>query len=131
MSFSPEDFGKIAEEINKALQQPNYKLSISSSEMEAWVRTAISRAYYSAFLFINEKLPIPFRGTTAHKDLVNYLKSKSGLFAKIGSKLDTLRVNRIKADYRMPPDYSATLNTLNWSISILHDIMKKAKVCFP
>ena len=130
MTFHPDDFGKIAEKIHDALQQTTL-IPVNDSESEAWIRTAISRAYYSAFLLVNEKSGKTFWGKNAHENLVKYLIAMGGLHAIIGSKLDVLRKNRIKADYWMPPNYFAKLNTLKWSISILQDIRSKLGRCFP
>ena len=84
MSFRPKDFGKVAEEIYNALQQSG-TIPISNTVIEAWIRTAISRAYYSAFLLINERSGKKFHGKRAHEDLVNYLKGKRGIYSIIGT----------------------------------------------
>ena len=129
MSFRPKDFGKVAEEIYNALQQSG-TIPISNTVIEAWIRTAISRAYYSAFLLINERSGKKFHGKRAHEDLVNYLKGKRGIYSIIGTKLDALRRNRIKADYWLPPKYTAILKNLHWTMLTLYDIFAKVKNAF-
>lgn len=69
-------------------------------------RTSISRSYYAAFhvgseVLRNMKIPLP-NSSKAHDDLSNLLSNCNDMtLSKAGSQLDSLKSDRIKADYKL------------------------------
>ena len=121
--FRPEDFLKISEEIDGALE--TRRLELEDDVLNAWIRTGISRAYYAAFLFINYGLNFLYSGKDAHQQLVTDLKSMGGIYREIGVRLESLRSKRRSADYEI--SYLVTPKDLKWVVSTAREAIKKGK----
>jgi len=95
--ITPGDLLTIAEEIN------------SQSTDEKYDRTAVSRAYYSAYhycLQLETKLPAPSRGSGAHERLSQQLIDARELdLRKAGIFLRQLHGDRVDADYKIFEDF--------------------------
>jgi uncharacterized protein (UPF0332 family) len=88
MKFNPADFIKISKELK-------------TGSTEAHYRTLINRAYYGAFGYVKERLPLYTDGVSAHRELIRFLNnSPNENDNKIGEKLRFLFESRIKADYK-------------------------------
>lgn len=69
----------------------------SSPNYQGYARTAISRAYYSAYLLANEKQR---KRTASHAALFNYYESLNDrALNRVGNRLKTLFAKRKLADY--------------------------------
>jgi len=122
--FSPKDFFEVSKNIHDALKTPEKLLKIHSEYITAWIRTGISRAYYAAFLLTNDISGYRFGGKNAHDQLCRVLKTMRGVYAKIGSKLNSLRKRRLQADYNLA--YKPSLGELQWAVKTAEDIIAKA-----
>jgi len=121
--FRPEDFLKVGRDIYDNFDRG--QLELRSGLESAWVRTAISRAYYGAFLFVNHELNFHFTGKDAHDRLVSELMRMSRPYKEIGSKLDALRRRRIEADYLL--SYIPSIPHLRWAVKTAEHIIENAK----
>jgi len=81
--FSPNEFICLAEEL-------------AEDEREAWLRAAISRAYYGVFLIAREAMNVTTRDGRAHRETSERLKKHK---MRMGLKLSQLHGLRKKADY--------------------------------
>jgi uncharacterized protein (UPF0332 family) len=83
----------------------NLASELAAGNTPAKVRTAISRAYYAAFLIgrelLKNKLGIPITETgKGHQDIKIYLNNSGDReFEEVSSKLSTLQRDRLQADY--------------------------------
>ena len=92
--FNPEDFYKIAENIYNKLNTSTIPYK------EAWIRTAISRLYYSIFLYLRNMIGYKkYHKRDIHQIVPEILINKGGVFTKIGYKLSKIREIRNTADY--------------------------------
>lgn len=106
----------------------------SAASNEAKLRSAVSRAYYSAFCKVrnycrdvkrDNRLPNDAR---VHKYIINKFKqSENRRYRQIGINLDRLRADRNKADYHdvvqgLPSMVSTDLRRAQKVISILNTI---------
>ncbi len=68
---------------------------------EAYLRSAVSRAYYGVFCIArNKKELLSKRDRNVHRDIINkYKNSENRIERKIGKNLDELRSKRNLADY--------------------------------
>lgn len=111
--FNPLDFLEFAEEL---------KFSV---EDEAKIRTAISRAYYSAFLKTREWLRAkewPVYGDARdHREVPNGLRSFLGRSAS--DKLGRLRRCRGDADYNLTK--SLIEKDVNYAITLAQTVIKR------
>ena len=87
--FDPQAFMLLAEDLAKCpTEHPIY---------DAHLRSAISRAYYSAYLAANAKQRLP---TSSHHKLFSYYKQQGdGTLVSIGTRLECLYRDRVNADY--------------------------------
>lgn len=89
--FDPTKFLEIAK---KLVDDPNYK-------DECGYRTSIGRSYYAAFLVVKKKLEerdVSFKDVDRlHKDVIDEVMYRRNKF--LGSQLETLREERVCADY--------------------------------
>ena len=115
-NFSPNDFLSISNEIVNSIDD-NHDITIITSAEYAWVRSAISRAYYSAFLALRISLLDSNRWPTLqshniddHKNLGNILFRLPPAFTPTANAFKNLRKRRNHADYDLPPTYNAILN---------------------
>lgn len=95
-SFDWSDYMKLAREL--------WRQSARSPIKDAKLRTAISRAYYAAYISARnhlqdkDKVSIPYQD--AHQYVINYfLNSSDGTYREIGWRLKRLRRLRNKGDY--------------------------------
>jgi len=93
--YDPREFYRLA---NKLVDDINY-------DQDSRNRTAIGRAYYSAFLFARKRLQDLGKGFSSdyrvHEEVITSLGEKNHL---AGSHLNTLRDHRNDADYSMSAD---------------------------
>ncbi|GHT06023.1 hypothetical protein FACS189423_10780 [Bacteroidia bacterium] len=88
MRFNPKDFIKISKELK-------------TGSTEAHYRSIINRAYYGAFGYIRERLPIYTDGISVHREVQRFLKrSPNENDHEIGRKLEFLFDRRKEADYK-------------------------------
>jgi uncharacterized protein (UPF0332 family) len=88
MRFNPKDFIKISKELK-------------TGSTEAHYRSIINRAYYGAFGYIRDRLPIYTDGISVHKEVQQFLKrSPNENDNKAGRKLEFLFDRRKEADYK-------------------------------
>lgn len=97
---------------------------------EASYRTAVSRAYYSAFCISRayvEQVAGPLgRSSDVHKKVSNYFMDQQGdNYRQIGINLNRLRDNRNKADYDLPLAGCKSLSRA--SVKIATDIIAKVE----
>jgi hypothetical protein len=59
MTFNPKDFVKISKELKTGCTEAHY-------------RTVINRAYYGAFGYIREQLPIYADGISVHREVFRF-----------------------------------------------------------
>ncbi len=106
-NFQPLDFLGIAHDIENAIQTGS-NLTLGNIE-RAWMRAAISRAYYSVFLAIRDEIlnsrhrnTIAYDGTD-HAMIFNILNGVLPThLANIVNDFGTLRTLRGNSDYHMP-----------------------------
>ncbi len=98
MSFSWKEYFDLADELAQ-IQNP-----LTSSD-EARLRSAISRAYYGAFisarnfLHFRENNPVPHRMNAHWYVMHEFLSSNQAVRVRIGTNLSRLRPDRNMADY--------------------------------
>ena len=118
--FNPEDFYKIAENIYNKLNTSTIPYK------EAWIRTAISRLYYSIFLYLRNMIGYKkYHKRDIHQIVSEILIDKGGLFTKIGYKLSEIREIRNTADY--DTDKTVSLELLEHVITTVNDMFEKAR----
>lgn len=112
-------------------QQLAGKAQISTTQ-ESRLRSAISRAYYAAFILARnylrdeESISIPER--QSHKFVIEQFKNSSEeVRQKIGKNLARLRFSRNKADYddnfeRLPEETRSMLKLANKTISDIQSL---------
>ncbi|HEY1398518.1 hypothetical protein [Roseateles sp.] len=108
MTTTPEDLKSVAE-------------ALSIQEIEAWQRSAISRAYYASFhrcleweSGLPKKASVNRQKGGEHQQLLNRLRKPNAscsekekqLSIKLHSLLRSQRERRVKADYRIDEDVS-------------------------
>jgi uncharacterized protein (UPF0332 family) len=88
MRFDPKDFIKISKELKTGSTKAHY-------------RSIINRAYYGAFGYIRERLPIYTDGISVHREVLRFLKNSPNKNEnKVGQKMEFLLNQRIDADYK-------------------------------
>lgn len=118
-NFVPNDFLLTSKEIENSLNSSN--INKGSTEY-AWIRSAISRAYYSAFLILrvslidNKKWSSFIKsGKDEHERLRKTLLSLPQQFKPVANDFNNLRKRRNHADYDLPPKFNATPNHVKQS----------------
>ena len=119
-NFSPNDFFSISKEIEDS--RTNGTLIDTSSTEFGWLRSAISRAYYAAFLSLRVSLLDSNRWTVLHRpytdpheNLRNILFNLPPAFRPTANDFNNLRRRRNNADYDLPPRFQATLQLVEKS----------------
>ena len=119
--MDPKDFLELA----KSIYQDRSNL------VEARQRTAISRAYYSAFhilkpisVKIDPSIALVTSGEIHEKVITALKKSKEGKHRVLGDKLFTLRGNRNTADYHLGEIVDRKLT--QDSIDLVENLIQKA-----
>lgn len=94
---------------------------------QAKLRTAISRAYYSAFIKCRTKSNYSsYKKGDVHEKVVIFFKNHEDSIAyTIGNNLDSLRSSRNKADY--DGDFTATWQKVESEIDLAKDILENLK----
>ena len=94
---NPVDFNKVS---NRILNIPNMKND------SVFIRTAVGRSYYSAFLLAKELLEHKGRyvqdNKKVHKETIENVKLFNDF---LGDQLDNLREERVSADYYMNEEF--------------------------
>ena len=102
--FDPLDYLALAEELG-------------SNTGEEKLRTAVSRAYYAAFLIARGRLQIGSKTRDVHREVIDSLKKKAG-YTMVGNELDRLRKLRNTADYEFSPvDPDLRDWSHNWAVA--------------
>ena len=114
--FSPQDYFDISDNVENSV---NAQSSIQlNSKDAAWLRSAISRYYYSAFLTLRER----FLANTTLRIRITRHGSDHGTISKtmidnlpaplvhFGGWMEDLRDDRKSADYDLPPDFLVDKN---------------------
>ncbi|MCR4433928.1 MAG: HEPN domain-containing protein [Caldiserica bacterium] len=118
MSFNWESYIQLADELIAYQKQP--------SILEAYYRSAISRAYYGVFciarnFLIKKGISIPKENT--HKFVrEQYTNSSNWLEKKIGTDLSRLLLDRKNADYDDQP--SIDVQRAKFAVQISKEIFK-------
>lgn len=86
--FAPLSFFTLAQQLRSA-----------SSKDDAELRSAISRAYYAAFLVARDAKGMSSRGVSGHAAVIDTFMTGNGADIAIGNRLSTLKKLREKADY--------------------------------
>ncbi len=119
-NFLPRDFLDISNEIESSVHGQQ---DISRNQKDpAWLRAAISRAYYSAFLTLKQE----FLGNTQFQNLIHHKAEDHGVIKEklytlpanliyYANWFENLRVERNKADYDLPPRYLVNPSKVNVS----------------
>ncbi len=110
--FKPELFYELAQ---KLLEDSNY-------ETNSRIRTAVSRAYYAAFLTARSRLEVlnfNLHRQQVHKEVHEAIKSKD---PKLAQKLSTLRRYRNEADYDL--NLTLTIHAAKSYLEICRIILK-------
>ena len=112
-------------------QQLAGKAQISATQ-ESRLRSAISRAYYAAFIlarnYLRDEESISIPEKQSHKFVIEQFKNSSEKVRQaIGKNLARLRFSRNKADYndnfeRLPEETRAMLKLANKTISDIHSL---------
>lgn len=87
--FDPEEYFRFAREI------------AATSQSEAALRSAVSRAYYAVFLLARERMDVRVTAR-AHESVIRRLAEDGHVF--LASLLGTIRSFRELADYSLAPD---------------------------
>lgn len=117
MACLPADVMKVAE----ALQ------SIPNAGNEAVSRSAISRAYYAAFLHTRDKAGITEKSGAVHQLTIDFCYNIG--CDKAAQKLDNLRLERNRADYDLDRHFNQLL--AGQQIRRAHDIIKTVDQAAP
>ena len=119
--FDPAEFGKIAEEIVENVENN----AVFRKSREAFLRTAISRAYYSAFLLAREKkrleVGIVSKSPEVHKEVMDWVYQKFG--KKKYDQFLNLRRMRNEADYEL--EKSVDVNHAKLAVKLFRKIVGK------
>lgn len=132
-NFSPNDFFQISSDIQDAVSQQT-TISLNSKDA-AWLRIAISRAYYSAFLALKEEFlkdgnlqsKIKNNGGdhgVVKDELVDNLPYQLQYLANF---LEDLRDERNFADYDLPPEYEVNPSKVQTSFGMAQDILNNVQ----
>ena len=119
-NFSPNDFHALSMDIENSIQNQN-SVAINSRDA-AWLRSAISRAYYAAFLSLRVSLIDSHRwpqlegfSTDPHKNMGIILFNLPSAFKHTANSFKNLRKRRNHADYDIPPQFLTTLQHVETS----------------
>lgn len=87
-AFSPVSFYQLASDLHAA-----------SSGDDAQRRSAMSRAYYAAFLVARDAKQLSSRGADGHKVVIERYEAGSAQDMAVANHLQSLKRLRVKADY--------------------------------
>jgi len=109
-NFTPSDFHALSSEIENSIRN-QIPMQINSFDA-AWLRAAISRTYYSAYLAIREEFLGSVRLQTRishrsrdHITIKNELQRLPTHLVYLSQFFEDLRDYRNEADYDLPPNY--------------------------
>ena len=109
-NFTPADFHALSSEIETSIQN-QVPIKINSHDA-AWLRSAISRTYYSAYLAIREEFLNTPRlqsrinhNTGDHGSIKHELQRLPSNLIYLSQFFEHLRDYRNEADYDLPPNY--------------------------
>lgn len=114
-NFEPKHFLDLVKEIDDAVSK-NIEIKIKSNLESAWMRSAISRAYYAVFLLLREQ----FRASSKYNHLIQETEKDHGEIQRVlleklpmsmlkyANDFRSLRVSRNNADYDPPSKFQVT-----------------------
>lgn len=125
--FEPRDYLDLSSSIERSIKSDT---DIKTEKHAAWMRCAVSRAYYSAFLSIRSE----FEGCPELRQHIEELAKnhKDHQIIKRGLRKDmrihentmnNLRKNRNKCDYDLPPKFSVNVKMVEKANSDARDII--------
>ena len=107
--FIPKDYCDISSSIVESIKT---NADIKIIKNSSWLRVAISRAYYSAFLSLRtefEGVPelrlLLTDDVDVHQIIIDKLYTLPGEMRFYANKLKNLRKNRNHCDYDLPPEF--------------------------
>lgn len=106
--FSPNDYLDISSAIENSVKS---NVPVPISKNAAWLRCALSRAYYSAFLSLRSEfekdpdLNSLLHGVGDHQTIITKLFTLRGNMRIHATNLFNLRKNRNHCDYHLPPRF--------------------------
>lgn len=117
-NFVAKDYYNLSFEIENAIANQN-DISVQAKDA-GWLRSALSRAYYSVFLSLREE----FLNNPQLRSKITNTRYDHGIISRELNKLpanlyplkgffDDLRSYRNKADYKLPPNYEVDLTKVN------------------
>ena len=132
-NFSPNDFHALSIDIENSIQNQN-SVAINSHDA-AWLRSAISRTYYSAFLAVREE----FLNSPTLRSRINNVASDHGVIKTelqrlpqnlfyLSEYFEDLRDYRNKADYDLPPEYEVNLPKVQLANQKAREILQKLSI---
>lgn len=121
-NFTPTDYLTLSREIDKSVEQGNDIKT--TTVLYAWIRSAISRSYFSAYLSLrvslldSNKWPIlQMHHLDPYENVQKILETRlpGTLFGHTANNFRNLRRRRNHADYYLPGKYSADLGDVKKS----------------
>jgi len=111
--MEPQEYLEIACKIAEVIDKGQTSIPVDKLK-EPWIRTAISRSYYSAFLKARRKTSLEHEETAkVHSMVINKLREKG--YYQTANRLAELRNLRNNADY--DTHLTITIQKLKWAIS--------------
>jgi len=128
-NFVPLNYYDISSEIEKAVKSSSHiNPKIKES---AWLRSAVSRAYYAAFLTLREEFKqntklskLIINQTSDHQTIIDTLYTLPKQDLHFANSLSTLRKNRNDSDYKLPPTFKVTSGVVTISNLIAKKIIQ-------
>lgn len=107
--FIPKDYCDISSSIVESIKTDT---DIVITKNSPWLRVAVSRAYYSAFLSLRKEFEadtelksILTNSKDEHQIIIDKLYTLPGRMKKHANALKNLRKNRNHCDYHLPPKF--------------------------
>jgi len=129
--FSPNDYLTISSDIENSIKS---NVSIPIQKNAAWLRCAISRAYYSAFLSIRSEfekdpvLTLLLKGEGKdHQTIITTLSTLKGQMRIHATNLFNLRKNRNHCDYDLPPKFTIGMKRVEKANKDAYTLIKNSQ----
>lgn len=133
-NFTPSDYYDLSFEIEKSVKT-NSAINLCGKN-SAWLRAAISRAYYAAFLTLraafqnnpNLKMYLIYE-TQDHQTIIDKLYTLKGTMKVYANNMKVLRGNRNHCDYHLSPNFDNTPGIPTWDVTpgVAETSIKNAK----
>ena len=127
-NFTPQNFLDLSSLIFNSVSLNN-DIPINSRD-SAWLRSAISRAYYAAFLTLREEFlqdqnlrSLIIGRTRDHQTIKTRLQNLPIQLFYLAGFFEDLRSDRNSADYKIPPDFHVSPEKVSLSIAKAHEII--------